>query len=446
MIRPGARGVGERANRGTAFVIGDAAIGDVAIGAAAIVRVTTAVIVGVALALGAGGCAERDRDNPFDPHNSQTGGEPSAVDAIAGNGEVSLSWDLSGFDGIENLALERTRGDDAPEVIDASLPAAGTRTDTAVRNKTTYVYRILVDTQTGQRLETEPEFATPGASVVWYGDASGRGLGRMAPDGRDRLFMLGGGRTILDAAVDLSGAIWCADYWSGQIVQYTQDGDPVRALDRTGVNVVAYAVESAQMWAGSYYERSVSRYSVTDGRLTLDLQDVGLTEDIEIEPFPGSGAWVATRDEGLVRIELDEVSRRWTEFEWPVALARDGSGFLWIVDRSVPSLSRLEVQSGELFVTDAVLSDPRDCSIDGEGGLYVADPGRGGLVHVDETGAEVEFLALSGASGVTRDPTTEQLWVTFREAGDIGVFLTDGTVLGRTHVGGTPVKVEGLWR
>ncbi|MEZ4651730.1 MAG: hypothetical protein R3E97_23615 [Candidatus Eisenbacteria bacterium] len=399
-----------------------------------------------ALFLAGGGCAERDRDNPFDPRNGETGGHPSAVDAVAGDGEVSLSWDLSGLGDIANLSLQRIQSDGTPVVLEPSIGAIGSVVDRGVRNRNTYGYRILVDVQNGEQLETDTELATPGASIVWFGDASGRGVGRMAPDGRDRLFMVGAGRTVLDAAVDLSGTVWCADYWSGQIVQYSQDGEPLRAVERTGVNVVAYAPEIAQIWAGSYYERSISRYSVTEGRLSLDLQDVGLTEDIEVEPFPGSGIWVATRDEGLVRIEGDRVVRQWTAPDWPVALARDPAGILWVVDRSLGSVSRLDVASGVLSASSVVLSDPRDCALDGEGGLFVADPGRGGLVHVDAGGNETAFVPLSGASGVTRDPISGQLWVTFRDAGEIGTFLPDGTELGRTRVTGTPVKVEGLWQ
>ena len=392
------------------------------------------------------GCETRDRDNPFDPRNPETGGVPPAIDALAGDGRIELSWDLSGFEGIESVSLERTEAAEPPTVLSPSVGLTEEWIDEAVTNGTTYAYRLVVHTQEGDQLESTSELATPGAAVVWFGDGTGFGLGRLAPDGRDLIFRVGTGRAFLDLAVDLRGGVWATDYFNGQVVQLDPSGEPIRILERQGANVVAYDPASGQVWVGSFIERTLSRYAVTDGQLTLELGDIGLTEDLDVEPFPGAGLWVATQDNGVLRVDNNRVQQRWPEFEWPVALSRDREGWVWVVDRRAATVSRLIVGSGEVSPSDAVLVDPRDCTLDGAGGVYVADPGRGGVIQVDRDGHEVQFWDLPMASGVTRNPRSELLWVVFRESGEVGVYDSRGNETSRVEVGGSPVKVEGLWQ
>jgi streptogramin lyase len=392
------------------------------------------------------GCETRDRDNPFDPMNPDTGGVPPAIEALAGDGRIELSWDLSGFEDIGTVALERADAAEPPRVLSPAVGLTEAYVDETVDNGTTYAYRLVVSTQEGDRLESTSELATPGASIVWFGDAAGLGIGRLAPDGRDPLFRVGTGRAFLDLSIDLRGGVWAADYFNSQIVQLDPEGELVRILPRAGANVVAYDPASAQVWVGSYFERSLSRYAATDGGLNLELEDIGFPEDLEVEPFPGAGLWVATQDMGVLRVDNNRVERSWPDFVRPVALSRDPAGWVWIVDRGAGSVSRLLISTGEVFVADAALVDPRDCTLDGAGGVYVADPGRGGVVHVDRDGIESAFWDLPAASGVTRNPRSGLLWVVFRDSGEIGVYDSAGNELSRLGVSGSPVKVEGLWK
>lgn len=393
----------------------------------------------------AGGCAERERDNPFDPRNPVTGGQPPAIGALAGDARIDLSWDLTAFDDIVQVGLERAEPTGPPQLLAGSLELQGSLADEDVANGTTYAYQLVLETRNGARVTSIADRATPGASRVWVADALGLGVARLTPDGRDLLGRYAVGAAFLDLTLDLSGSIWAADFFGGQIVQLNRDGGIVRVLERPGANTLVHDPFSAQIWVGSYLERSVSRYSVVDGRLNLELPTVGATEDLEVEPFPGSGLWVGTRDAGLLRVSGDRVTTRWEEFLWPVALARDPAGVLWVVDRGAPAVSRLLVASDEIRTGTAFLVDPRDCALDGVGGLLVADPGRGGVVHLDSAGAEVAFWELAAASAITRDPLRDLYWVVFREVQEIGVYDREGREQARGEVTGSPVKVEGFW-
>ncbi len=389
------------------------------------------------------GCEERDRDNPFDPLNPSTGGEPSVVEAVAGDSQVRLTWSLSGLDDIETIQLQRLQGAADPVIVQESGNLEGAFEDVTVENGVTYSYHAVVVARDGLQLETRSDLATPGRAVPWVGDASASGLSRLSPDGRDRLFRAQFNRSLLDLAFDSSGRLWGADFFQGQVVRLGEDGVVEDAFEQFGANALAFDSETGQLWVGAFADQSISRRTLTGQRIFY-LPDLGPIEDLEPKR-DRNGVWIAVRDVGLVEIEDDRVSRRWNNFVWPVAVSSTDHEWIWVVDRGQVGVSRLFKSSGVIVESKAEFGDPRDCSADADGGLYVADTGRGGIIHLDGNGDEVSFWEVGGASGVTFDPQTGNVWVVVRNEARVEVFDSAGVSLARVSVGGSPVKVEANW-
>ena len=84
---------------------------------------------------------------------------------------------------------------------------------------------------------------------------------------------------------------------------------------------------------------------------------------------------------------------------------------------------------------------------------WISDPGRGGVVHLDESLAEDAFLAVPDAGALGWDPYHRRLWVARPAAGRVDVLrLTPGldpawsaVRQASLAVGGRPNVVRAAW-
>lgn len=395
--------------------------------------------------IGASGCEEREPANPFDPRNPDTDGTPPLLDASADNGAVALSWDLGVLEDPVAVRLVRSFSDENFQVLfEQPGSGLGEFRDAPLENEVPLSYRLEVKAPGGEWLATAPELATPGSAEPWVGDASGGGLVRITPDGRDVVTRTDTFRDLLDLQFDGDGTVWAADFRNGEVVHYGRDAAPISVWAYSGSNTLAVDPLSAHVWIGSFTQQAVVRVDRT-GRHQHTIGRAGLVEDISPGVFPEGGIWIASRFTGVSRVVRDQVVTTWTEFEWPIAIAHDPRGWVWVIDRGNRTVSQILVDSGRVERAEATFVDPRDGSLDGTGGFWVADPGRGGLVLVNGTGQEQTFLAVGSFDSVSVDPVRNQLWAVDRDAGRIVVFDSTGDELARVTVGGSPVKVEGRW-
>ncbi|MCA9726321.1 MAG: hypothetical protein KC729_01465 [Candidatus Eisenbacteria bacterium] len=394
------------------------------------------------------GCESRDPKNPFDPHNPDTGGMPALLHALAEDGAVELRWDFGDLD--DPVAVRVLRGDASEDPglltpqIEESGRGSGVYLDTAVQNDSTYQYRLEVLTPEDEWIPTQADLATPGPSEAWLGDATGGGLMRLTPDGRDLRFRVETSRDLLDLQIGPGGEVWGADYGHGEVVQFARDGSVLEAWAFDGANTIAVDPLSADIWIGSFDQQQVIRINRSGG-IQYRLENIGLVEDLAPGTFPDGGIWFASRFAGVSRIIHDQVTRQWTEFEWPVSLSPTAQGWIWVIDRARPGVGQI-LADGRVIWSDAEMVDPKDGDLDGTGGFWVADPGRGGLIHLNGGGHEIGFLDVGAVDAVTRDPVRGELWLVFREDSLVRVVDPSGNELSSVGVGGRPVKVEGYWR
>ena len=96
-------------------------------------------------------------------------GAPTALNAIAGDGQVALSWTAPSFDGgssISSYVVYRGTAPNPTGVL-TTIPAGTSFTDTSAVNGTTYYYKVsAVNSGSGEGAKSNEASATPTAAVA----------------------------------------------------------------------------------------------------------------------------------------------------------------------------------------------------------------------------------------------------------------------------------------
>jgi sugar lactone lactonase YvrE len=274
-------------------------------------------------------------------------------------------------------------------------------------------------------------------------------VARLAPDGRNLLFRIDPFRDVLDLAFEADGSFWAADYANGEVLQYDREGGVLASWEFYGADTVVPDSRDGQIWVGSFDQQSVALFD-RNGRLLWTDPGAGLVE--VLAPAHGGGAWVGSRSLGLSRVDAGQVLFRLPDFSWPVGLGVEADGTLWVVDRGNKRISKISAD-GESIRSSDLYVDPTGGTPDSAGGFWVADRGAGGVSHLDRDLHETAFLPIGAAQGVTWDPAGKRLWVTYGSEGKIAVVEIrgepgheTGEVTATLEVGGSPVRVDAVWR
>lgn len=365
-------------------------------------RLAAAALVLAALAAS---CADRPRTNPLDPGNPETGGGPLGFIALAGNAQVSLSWQgppegarIGGF-----LLERRVHGTTAYATLDSVLsPATLGRIDAAVANDSEYDYRLSYVLE-GGGVSGAPVVRTarPGPEIVWVADPGVDEIARISPDGRTRALTLDGVEACNRVAVQLAdGDLWAASPLSGSVLVFGADGSVVGSfggLDEPNAIAVDPTSSSAWICEEAPGASKVRRWA-SDGTVLATGPAFGLASDVAI--IPGGGAWIVDEQTGRL-----------------VSLA----------------------SSGAATGTFALPSDPRRMARDPiDGSLWVTCYSSGDVVHVGSNGGVLAtYGGFNGPYGIDVDEFRNLVWVGLDGDGAVvGLRASDGGLVFR--VGGLP--------
>ena len=120
----------------------------------------------LALFVASGGCETRDRSNPLDPYNNETGGLIDGFNALAGNRQVEIRWSRVKQNGLLGYRLLRWLPGDTPAVLEDHIASNLTGTvDTAVVNEESYVYQVVAHFQSGDTLASRIAAQYQGAAT-----------------------------------------------------------------------------------------------------------------------------------------------------------------------------------------------------------------------------------------------------------------------------------------
>jgi len=377
-------------------------------------------------------CSSRDRDNPFDPLNPDTGGEPFVFNGVADDERAHLTWSTSNMADLQGYVLVRSvlQGGSPDDTARYQLPANQTLfQDKGLTNGTTYLYNLgflFGEVPTWTNSDT----LTPGTAVPWVLDGYAGVLIRLSPDGRDRAasFSMSSVFSDLDI-VPADETAWVSDYFNRKVYHIGTDGDLIELIELTGFPV-AIAVDDirARVWVSQTEPAALVRYTagLRDGY--FEMSDYPLSISIDQE----SGVlWACSPGGGtVIRVDDARLSRS-GGYDSPRSIVFDPvTRVAWVATRS--SVISLNSQFEQMNYMGG-FSYPEDIALDMERGfLWIADTGNSRVLKYDRGGNQVlTVVGLTEPYSVAVDVEKEECWITDSSEGEVIRVSGEGQYLKR---------------
>jgi DNA-binding beta-propeller fold protein YncE len=346
-------------------------------------RFRAKALIMAVIAIAVAGCGTRDRENPLDPQNPDTKGNPQWLEAIADDGAVDLSWQVPEYTDIDTVRLVDVVND---AVIWTGDLGGGAYRDEGLTNGVLRQYRLDLVLNTGTITKLPVEAATPGKNIPWVYDLGRGEVVRMSPDGLRRRTGYFDPATLAVVADPDSGFVLVLDFFADRIV----------LLDRN----------AEELWVKEDYRRPNAAAHV-----------------------PGGGWWVTDSEDGFVR-RLDangEPLEQYGDFSFPIDVGAVGDSLVWVADGT--GLVGL-LRSGQGFVVVDTLGAPRALAVTQDGGTWVSDRSASALVRLSPAGVEVRRVTgYVGVDAIAPDPLGNGVWVGDRRRRSVTLLDEDGNVV-----------------
>jgi DNA-binding beta-propeller fold protein YncE len=393
-------------------------------------------------------CSRRDRGNPLDSANPNSGGAPTGFNALADYVRVNLVWSARTDLAIDGFQLFRLAPlDNVYRPLGGVLPASSSQyTDDTTTNGLDYRYRLYFVVGGALSPRFAEDVATPGRVRAWVVDAAGGRLLRLTPDGRDVLIARGGFGSPTSLAVTPDfGPLWVADDFD-RVVRVVNPANFATTLIAGIPRPFTMALDpvDASAWIcdlqGSVRHYGANGLPATPNSLTLLATPSGTAT------HAGTGElWVCENSGNRVRVyQRDGVPLAARTLSLPSRVAVDSAsaqgwvtslstGWVWCVTNNGVVLDSLQMR-GPI----GVALDWRRRT------AWIADAVAGEVVAIDMDTRTVRFRV--GGLGEPRDVAVDlergDVWVVGRSAGRVYRFSATGTLLSQVGGLGEPYEVR----
>lgn len=376
-------------------------------------------------------CADRDRNNPFDPLNPNTGGSPYLFEAIADNGRAHLSWSVEELLDLEGFTLIRTAidGSDSDSARYNFGLGRTSFTDTDLSNSITYLYELAFVFD-GMPAWTNNDTVTPGSTIPWVLDGYAGVVTRLSPDGRDRAatFMMSSVFSDLDV-VESNGTAWVADYFNKKVFHVDKDGKLLDEITLTGYPVsIAIDDSRARVWISQSSPGSIVRLTAGAIDTTYEIEDYPLSLSVDEErgtlwASSSRGGWVMKMDDSGMHFTNGFISPMDIEFD-PI------SRTTWVACATeVVSLTR----EFEVILRKDGFNLPSGIAVDHTRGIvWIADTGNARIVKISQDGnILITVYGFNEPYAIAVDVDREEVWVTDSYSGEVVRVSGEGRILKR---------------
>ncbi|HTR97896.1 MAG TPA: hypothetical protein VMH61_08345 [Candidatus Acidoferrales bacterium] len=393
----------------------------------------------LALLAALAGCSERDRANPLDPANPQTGGRPAGFTALADFDVVRLSWTAQPGLSIDGFRVLRfAPGDTAWQAITAVLPpSTGGVLDLAVANGRLYQYRLYYVIRGALGSQPAADHATPGPARPWVADDGSGELVRLTADGRHVLASFDDAGDVQSVGVDPgTGEVWTSAAYDGVVSVRTPDGlQPVimQGLDSPFTLAITPFDHSAWICQSvSLAHRDPSGTAGVPAAIGPPTEPFDTPSGVAIDPRDFS-IWVCENGGARLRHFARDGSPVSTGFEpLPSRAAVDSvTREVWVTSFERGVVLRLG-QNAAVIDSSLAASGPIGLAVDPyRGRVWVADAVGNRVIALDPATDHVLFTVngIAGAVDVSVDRATGDAWVVARSAQSIVHLDSNGKVL-----------------
>jgi hypothetical protein len=395
-------------------------------------RASLAPLLALAAILAAGstsgGCTTRDRLNPLDPANQETGGAIPGFAAVAANGLVELRWVPLKQQGIESYVLHRWTPGGTPMPLPGAVfsPAAAGTVDFDVENDSSYLYRLVARFSYGDSALSPPDSATPGNRIILVMGAEDPGILTLSPDARDVILAVSAANAFEDFDIDRDrNVLWLSDPASGAVFRRGLNGEDAGVtLFVPGVSDLSVSSLRGVGWVVSPDHGLLQAFgpSLQDDVARVSVPGLGRPRVVEAGSLDPS-VWVGT-DEGVVfRVNPSDgvVLEQWTVTDPVRAIALDqAASAAWVVTNRGGASDLRYLVSGDAStpVKRAGLDNVADVEVEtATRTLWVSERGlprfaAGRISRLALDGSTIASRAGLEAYGLAVEAGKDHVWVT----------------------------------
>ncbi len=348
----------------------------------------------VALVVTVAGCSRRQRLNPLDPANPETGGRPGGLSVFSLDHDVTLAWEVFDFEGIDGFNLYRKiEGEDDFRKIAFLPPDENGYTDKECNFDITLSYRISVVSGDYESPFSDSVWITPGPHTYWILDYYGSSVSRWTYDALHLISYKGMDLWPEAMALDTrTQTVWVL-FYQDYLLRLSYDGEylnwisGLRRPDRIGFNT-----SNGTVWVSNEEGTQLKWYS-TSGLEMGSLSGFGKISDIAC-PGNISGCWIADSRKKTLSWYRSS-GQLGQQFETAYCSPRHMAHFIaeswmWIAD----SLNLYRISTnGEVLSSYETDRPVVDMDVDIRGNCWVlvnhADTGEGSVYKISPSGEEL---------------------------------------------------------
>ncbi len=282
------------------------------------------------------GCDKRERSNPLDPQNLQSGGRPAAPVLYSSNDSVRVSWAHLRFSNATGFRIyRRLQGEQTFQQIKTALPSLFVYWDTDCEFEKDRWYKISVITGDFESILSDAVQVRPGPTFLWVTDLQNSKVTKYSHDGRHQVLSVDGFFEPSNIAVDtLNKEIWVSDFWDNRLKRINRGGRIIsNAISLRGITDFAFDIDDNVVWVTSYNFNAVARFDLS-GLKAHEISIFDAPREIALNTEKNSVFLAVVGSGVLVRLNYEgQILEKKSGFESILPMAYDQpNDRLWLGD------------------------------------------------------------------------------------------------------------------
>ena len=384
-------------------------------------------------------CSDRERLNPIDPKNPETGGSPHGLRIYSEYDRAVLQWDAIPIKNFLGYRIYRKGGGESLfQLIHLTPPDSNFFVDKKLNFGESYHYQISVLGGDFESARSDTVSVIPGPTSIWATDVFNRRIIKIAHDGAHEILQIPVDGYPWDLALDdASGKLWFADIFLNRVYQISDQIPNAIATLTNGEPIdIALDQKNDLVWVADETQGKIFVFS-KQGQPINEIS--GFKKPSSIDCFFEDGScWVSDSRAGtLTKIsKTSAIAVQIKELFAPSSVSvNQKTGECWVADSS--RVIKFDFKGNQKLMLETGLRSPTTLAVDSDNGnCWVLDlhffANQSTLICFNEQGVRLfEFSGLTYPENLAINPYDHSCIVADSGNGRILKIASDGTLEGQ---------------